>query len=251
MAGMKPLAKLFKEHVMRCKTKTGLSFAEVVSDPEKRLKYELLGQKYGNSIYHAFQLWNGCVNMFRPAVAKWLYKRYNAQVGVLDFSAGWGGRMLGALALGVPYIGVETNRNLIDPYYRLMVDYNPFNAPVRMIWRKAEDTDFSTMQYDVVMTSPPYYTLEKYAHMPEYTSKEEFYNTFLIPVITKAWLYLKPNGHMILNMPVELYEAIRTHLPPLLEVLEYHKASRHSGIKNDSKKAQSFEHIYVWRKSTC
>jgi DNA modification methylase len=159
--------------------------------------------------------------------------------------------MLGALALGVPYIGVETNRNLIEPFHRLMLDYNPLNAPVSMIWRKAEDTDFSSMQYDVVMTSPPYYTLEKYEHMPVYTSREDFYNTFLIPVITKAWMYLKPDGHMILNMPVELYEAVRTHLPPLLEVLEYHKAGRHAAMKNDSKKAQSFEHIYVWRKSTC
>jgi hypothetical protein len=250
-AGMKPLTKFFKEHVMRCKTKTGLSFYDMVSDPVKRQKYEIIRQKYNSSLYDAFSLWNGCINMFRPAVAKWLYKRYNAQVGVLDFSAGWGGRMLGAFALGIPYIGIETNRNLIDPYYRLMLDYNHFDSPLELIWGKAEDTDFSRMQYDVVMTSPPYYTLEKYEHMPAYTSKDDFYNTFLIPVITKAWLYLKPNGHMILNMPVELYEAVRTHLPPLLEVLEYHKAGRHSAMKNDSKKTQSFEHIYVWRKSTC
>jgi hypothetical protein len=250
MAGMKPLQKHFKEHVMRCKTKTGLSFADIVNDPEKRQKYEIISKKYNSKLFDAFQLWNGCINMFRPAVAKWLYKRYNAQVGVLDFSAGWGGRMLGAFALGIPYIGVETNRNLIDPYHRLFLDYNHFDSPLQLIWGKAEDTDFSRMQYDVVMTSPPYYTLEKYEHMPAYASKEDFYNTFLIPVITKAWLYLKPNGHMILNMPVELYEAVRNHLPPVFEVLEYHKAGRHNAMKNGSKKAQSFEHIYVWRKST-
>lgn len=248
MAGMKTIRRLFITHIMECKTKTGLSFADAMRDTVLREKYEEIAERYKRGVYCAFQLWCGCIDVFRPAMAKWLYTKYDVKVGVLDFSAGWGSRLLGALAVGIPYTGIDTNRELMEPYQRLVSDYNPKNAPVSMILDKAENVDFSEIEYDVCMTSPPYYTLEKYQHMPDYTSKKDFYDTFLLPVVIKAFHHLKPNGHMILNMPVELYEAVKDALPPLHETLEYYKAGRHGAMKNDSKKAKSYENIYVWKK---
>lgn len=217
-------------------------------DPVAREKFEKIAERYKRGVYPAFQLWCGCINIFRPVMAKWLYTKYEVKVGVLDFSAGWGSRLLGALAVGIPYTGIDTNRELIEPYQRLVTDYNPKKSPVTMIWDKAENVDFSEMDYDMCLTSPPYYTLEKYQHMPEYTSKKDFYDTFLIPVVTKAFRYLKPNGHMVLNMPVELYEAVKDVLPPLHDTLEYYKSDRHSAMKKSAKHTRSYEHIYVWKK---
>lgn len=248
LAGLKAIRRLFMTHIMQCKTKTGLSFADAMRDPVAREKFEKIAERYKRGVYPAFQLWCGCINIFRPVMAKWLYTKYEVKVGVLDFSAGWGSRLLGALAVGIPYTGIDTNRELIEPYQRLVTDYNPKKSPVTMIWDKAENVDFSEMDYDMCLTSPPYYTLEKYQHMPEYTSKKDFYDTFLIPVVTKAFRYLKPNGHMVLNMPVELYEAVKNVLPPLHDTLEYYKSDRHSAMKKSAKHTRSYEHIYVWKK---
>lgn len=250
MSGIKVIRRLFRLHIMECKTKTGWSFASAMRDPIAREKYEQLAKKYNRpgSVYGAFELWNGCINVFRPASAKWLYQTYGAKVGVLDFSAGWGSRLLASLSMGVPYIGIDTNRELIEPYRQLTTHYNPHGAHVDMIWDKAESVDFSQMRYDVCMTSPPYYTLERYQHMPDYQSKQDFTDTFLIPVVSKAFRYLQPGGYMILNMPVEMYEAVKNVLPPLHTTHHYPKAGRHSAMKNGSKRALAYEVIYVWTK---
>jgi hypothetical protein len=249
LAGSKVIRHLFIHHIIKTKTKTGLSFYDAMHDETRREKYIEITQRYGRDAYQAFSLWNGCINTFRPTAAKWLYKRYNANVGVLDFSAGWGGRMLGAFASGVPYIGIDTNLELIDPYHRIAVDYNPLDVPWRMIWGKAEDADFSTLKYDMVMTSPPYYNLETYQHMPEYTSVDDFHTRFLVPVVVKAFRYLRVGGHMALNMPESMYNAVKDSLPPLLEIVPYMKRNRNAGLKTNIKSTDTSERIYVWKKT--
>src|ERR1700722_3494939 len=47
-------------------------------------------------------------SMFKPNIAKYLYMKYaNEGDVVFDYSAGWGGRMLGAASCGRQYIGVD------------------------------------------------------------------------------------------------------------------------------------------------
>ena len=60
------------------------------------------------------------INFFKPTIAKYLYKQLNAQK-VLDPCAGWGGRLLGAMALGIDYIGFDTNQ-MLRPCYGKMMD---------------------------------------------------------------------------------------------------------------------------------
>jgi hypothetical protein len=52
--------------------------------------------------YQVFQLYWGSINQFRPTVAKWVYTTLKAKTGILDFSAGWGGRCLAAMSMGIP-----------------------------------------------------------------------------------------------------------------------------------------------------
>jgi hypothetical protein len=243
--GLKALDYLFFEHRLRTKTKAGISFTEAIASSQRMEHLNSLVTRYKKkpcmrSIYEVFQLWYGSVNQFRPSIAKYVISRYSPTVGILDFSAGWGGRAMAAMSLGIPYTGVDTNTNLQEPYTKLQ-DYNP-SSPVTMIWKPAEQVEFD-FPYDMVFTSPPYWTTEVYENMPNYSCKREWLDVFLIPVIMKAWTGLLSGGTMALNFPQEMYKEVQERLPPVQEILTMSLSNRN--LKH-SETAQ--EQIYIWRK---
>jgi SET domain-containing protein len=56
-------------------------------------------------------------------------------------------------------------------------------------------------------------------------------------------------GHMALNMPESMYNAVKDSLPPLLEIVPYMKRNRNAALKTNAKPANTAENIYVWRKT--
>ena len=244
--GLKALDTLFFNHRLRTKTKRGISFTEALENPTIMEHLATLSFKYRKAsspeiTYQMFCLWYGSVNQFRPAMAKYIISRYSPKVGVLDFSAGWGGRAMACMSLGIPYTGVDTNTNLQEAYAKLQ-EYEP-SSPVNMIWKPSEQVAFEEYQYDMVFSSPPYYTIERYENMPSYSCKKEFFDVFLIPVVMRAWAGLLSGGTMALNMPRPFYDVVKDLLPPVQEILPLPKSNRN--LKH-SKVAQ--EEIYVWRK---
>ena len=58
-----------------------------------------------------------------------IYNMYKPQ-SVLDFTMGWGGRLIGACAYNVPmYIGIDANKNLIEPYKKMIDDLATHYGP--------------------------------------------------------------------------------------------------------------------------
>ena len=246
-AGIKALDYIFLKHRIKAKTKSGISFYNAIRNKkisQSLLKYvkrwkrkTIMKKNMVNLKYDVFQLIYGSVNQFRPSVAKWLYCLLGAKKGILDISAGWGGRCLAAISLGIPYIGVDANTNLKKSYEQMIKMYagegsEGSASKVKMIFSPAEKVDFSKFEYDLIFTSPPYFTLEKYENMPAYGSKKEFLDVFFIPVILSAWKYLKVGGKMALNMPEEMFDAIRDYLPKLSKKIYMKLKSRDAGDKN-------------------
>jgi 16S rRNA G966 N2-methylase RsmD len=263
-AGLDALDYYFLGHRLKAKTKRHVSFYDAMRDPDLVEKLTDLVVKYKKkplgdydktgllkAQYQVFQLYYGTVNQFRPVVAKWIYQRFSPRVGILDISAGWGGRALAAMSLGIPYIGVDANEKLKHAYEHLKT-LEP-GAKVRMIFRPAEEVSFANMSYDLVFTSPPYFMLEEYEKMPAYGSKQGFIDRFLIPVVMKAWTHLMVGGHMALNMPEEMYEAVRPYVPKITERLALVLSNRHpvntaKGQTLGKEDTERHEWIYVWRK---
>ena len=265
-AGLKTLDRYFFGARLRARVK-GRSFAEFIQTPESATFLSDLVRRYRkkepNTLtpsellreqYAMFQLYYGSVNQFRPAVAKWIYCKYKPRVGVLDFSAGWGGRALGALSEGIPYVGIDTNTTMRVPYAQMFREIDPVAAEkVRVVFAPSETVDFATIPYDLVLTSPPYFMLERYERMPAYATKAEFLERFFRPVIERVWRHLRPGGHMILNMPAEMYEAIKDMLPPLKETLQMRIHSKHPknaarGLAIGASGSDASEAMYVWQK---
>lgn len=264
--GLKTLDRYFFGARLRARVK-GRSFAEYIRDEESATFLSDLVRRYRKKEpdtmepaallreqYAMFQLYYGSINQFRPAVAKWIYCKYKPRVGVLDFSAGWGGRALGAMAEGVPYVGIDTNTTLRVPYSQMFREIDPVAAEkVRVLFAPSETVNFAEIPYDLVLTSPPYFMLERYERMPAYATKAEFLERFFRPVIGRVWQHLRPGGHMILNMPGEMYEAIKDMLPPLKETLEMRIHSKHPknaarGLEIGASGSDASEAMYVWQK---
>ncbi len=264
--GLNMLDYFFLQHRLKAKTKRHISFMDALKNAEK-LDYidekinkikgvtpsflsekELMRQRYS-----VFQLYYGTINQFRPSEAKRIYCTLKPKVGILDFSAGWGGRCLAAMACGIPYTGIDANTNL-ETSYRKMIELCDPAAPTKMIFKPSEKVDFSKIDYDLVFTSPPYFMLEEYEKMPEYGSKDAFIEKFFRPVVQSAWKYLRAGGHMALNMPKEMYDAIKGDLPPLwkrmrLPIMDRHATNAAKGVAiGTSDKGVRTEGIYVWRK---
>ena len=267
--GLKALDYFFLGHRLKAKTKRHLSFADAMRSEATRGHLRELVVRYKKKplasyksaddllrhMYYAFQLYYGTINQFRPLAAKWAYCTLGARVGILDFSAGWGGRALAAASLGIPYIGFDANLNLESAYGRMveMIHEVSPTASVRVEFRPSETVDFSRYRYDLVFTSPPYFMLEEYEKMPAYAGKANFLARFFVPVVAACWKHLLPGGAMALNMPAEMYEAVRDILPPLSGTLALPLPNRHptnakKGHALGAEDEERHELIYVWRK---
>jgi DNA modification methylase len=180
--------------------------------------------------------------MFKATTAKYLYKKYNAK-SVLDPTAGWGGRMLGAWALGIDYIGMDLNTEM-SPAYDKMINKlrDTKDTKMDMIFGDCLLQDFSKFNYDMVLTSPPYINMEVYEHMPKWQSDEDYYLKFLIPLWDKCMTNMV-SGHVCFNISPKMYEEAVKYGLPISHDEDLLK--QQLGQKQNKKKQDK---IYIWKK---
>ncbi len=259
----------FFKYRLHTKTKRGISYYEWIktrwqqNESEYRMyKFNLAqGKNHEQARYGVFRLYYGSTQGFKPTIAKWLYSTYAPKVAALDFSAGWGGRCLAAMSLGIPYIGIDTNTSLRPVYNKMIRELRDISTPnstninITMIFKDAATVDYSKYSYDMVFTSPPYFKkfvpAEEYPHMPKYTSRDDFNNRFLFPTIQNTFMHLKRGGTFAINIPQDAYRDIQQAkiLPSRL------KAKHRLFIQPRFAKGnpvhpenQYKEYIYVWKK---
>ena len=167
--------------------------------------------------------------------------------------------MLGAWSLGVNYTGCDTNTEMIPAYDAMMkflddqtgFDNNLFEVEktykLNMIWQSCLDVDFSKIDYDFVLTSPPYVNLEIYEHMTEWETDEAFYKGFFIPLWEKCCKHIKPGGNVAFNISPKMYkDALKFGLTPCDEEedLKQQMGQKANSLKTGKK---SQDKIYVWK----
>lgn len=190
------------------------------------------------------EIYNICItaiNIMRPLNCMDIYTRYKAK-NVLNFCAGWGGSTVAACALNLDsHYGIEININLKEPYEKLFSYLKTKSDTKLSIWfGNAVDFDYSSIEYDTVFSSPPYYFIEKYSNNVVYLSKKEMDENFYKPVFTKSFVHLKPGGHFIINICKEIYDRV-------LKIL-FGEADEYVPLKKSKRQNNYTEMIYVWRK---
>lgn len=141
--------------------------------------------------------------IFRPTVAKWVYQNYCPPGGsVWDPCAGYGGRLMGAAAAGVRYIGTDVEQETVDGNLHL-AEVLGVGDTCHAVLSPAED--FNPPDVDLVFTSPPYFDVEQYSTSEQqsyqrHKTYQEWVGGFLRPVIRTAHNALRLDGHLVLNV---------------------------------------------------
>ena len=204
-------------------------------------------------------------SQFKPESAKVIYDTFQAK-RVLDFSAGWGDRLVGFLASGAEsYIGIDPNSKLHEPYQKI-ADFCNTGKETRFICSPAEDADLTGVEVDFVFTSPPYFTLERYSQedtqsWKRYPQMSAWLESFLFPTLSKCWGVLSEGGRILVNIADAYTNGEREEIcQPMLRHMESLGATYEGVIgyemgarpgKNMDNIGKTFcEPIWVWSKGS-
>lgn len=147
---------------------------------------------------------------FRPSVAKWVYHNFCPRGGwILDPSAGWGGRALGAMALPeLNYVGVDPHEAALKGNREMEGDLEGLTSTRCTFSLGCAEDLMPTMEsesFDCIFTSPPYFDVEKYDDSPDQSHQkfpeyDQWKRDFLGVIIGEAARLLKPGGWFLLNV---------------------------------------------------
>jgi hypothetical protein len=210
-----------------------LSFKD--ADPHQRflIRQYRKGQKIfpkGFRIFQAGLVLSG--NNFPPLIAKYLYRRFTEDIKdqdrivVYDPSAGFGGRLLGALAASsdrrIHYVGTDPNpENCYDEagmsryealasfYHRNVhppqqTTHEFFQLGSEVIGRERRFQKYRG-KVDLVFTSPPYYAAEGYSDDPnqahiKFPTYDAWRVGFLRQTLETAVEWLRPGRYLLWNI---------------------------------------------------
>jgi hypothetical protein len=207
---------------------------------------ELLKSKEGlthRSFRDAFWKTGLEANSFKTTVASSIYWYFDAK-RILDISAGWGDRLMAAMAHRAErYLAYDPNISLKpghDEMKRVFAEEYVDRYEVRY-------TGFETGQlghetFDLIFTSPPYFNFEQYAvdaagtgqSMNTYPRFNQWFVRFLCVSLSKAWANLATNGNMVIHITdiggVRDTERNMIVEPMILYVLGYCACSGFDGV---------------------
>jgi 16S rRNA G966 N2-methylase RsmD len=149
------------------------------------------------------------VSNFRPTVAMALLHRYSGTgESILDFSAGYGGRLLGALAVGCKYTGIDPAMAQIDGLRSMTQALeSASHGSAKVIQGCAEEIlpKLPSRSFSAVLSSPPYFNNERYSDEVtqsciRYPAYGQWKDRFLKVAIGESSRILEKNGHLLLNV---------------------------------------------------
>lgn len=204
------ITNLFSEKCrMKCSAKDSkMSPYEYYKYNKNKIRHKAF-KKYGDTSYKSLKeiLYRSIpeCSLFNITVVINVLKLFNVKTW-LDISAGWGDRLIGAIACDVDkYVGVDPSMCMKDKYEKIintLVDKDDrhkfivINAPF-------EDAELPDMEFDIVFTSPPFFDFERYTDdktqsIKKFNTCETWIQNFLFVSVKKAWNKLKKGKVMVL-----------------------------------------------------
>ncbi len=211
-------SKHFAKSMIDAQVKGQKSFREIWNDKELMTKAIVWQFTHEDGSHHAMKFVNAMCHIYgfriitnqRPdKIVMWLDKYAKPSVGKIfyDPCAGWGGRMLAAHALKMKYRAIDANKTLVNEL-NTMAKFFDIDAVVihgDSSDKNCVDTLLQGEKADIVFTSPPYFDEEIYSQDSQqsiirHPTKEDWYSTFMVRLITNAKEHLSENGVFMLNV---------------------------------------------------
>lgn len=202
--------KYSKEQRMRCKKETGKECT-----------------------LYPFPVGMKVIEMFKP-------KRW------LDLTAGWGDRLRVAIASDVEYVGVDSNRSMQSAYKAIIDDKAGGNhKKYKVKYGKFQDVRIPG-KFDLMFTSPPFFTEEVYEGMVSWKDVEHFMEDFMYPFLKKSYEHLIEGGHMIIyieDRPENPFiDLMKDYVKLVIPGFRYEGAFYYQGAK--------LRPYFVWKKTS-
>ena len=137
----------------------------------------------------------------------------------LDISAGWGDRLLAAMSLDMIYTGFDPNVELKQGHDEMIKSFGQRsptsstgtygfsdNFKQKIYYEPFEKAEITDGPYDIILTSPPFFDVEKYSidqkgqSILSYPKFNDWVVNFLFASLIKAWNNLKEGGFLMLHL---------------------------------------------------
>lgn len=193
-------------------------------------------------------------SIFHPDVAKMLTCKYsNENDTILDYSAGWGARMLGALTSNRKYIGIDPHT---IPELQKMADY--FGLNPKLIQSGSESVENEENSVDFCYSSPPYLTngkaTEEYSRDPSQAYNkglDYFYDTYWANTLKMCKSALKPNKYFGLNIfekEKKMIDMAKAEFGEPVEIFQLRLVKSHlSGKSKDKNNSIKYEPVFIFK----
>lgn len=220
---------------------------KILDDFEKK-KIDI---NYHNISEYLFSNFSQCTNFNNTVVVSLL--KFFKPVKVLDFSAGWGDRLIGAIAYDCEYTGIDPS-NCMNPIYKKMINtlcLKEKRKQYNIIKDGFENVEVKKNYYDLVFTSPPFFDLEVYEDsenqsVQKFDTVEKWKNDFLFPSIKKSFDSLKKNKHLALYITdYKNNYYIQDMKNYIKDILKY----KYEGNIYWTKNKKSLRTIFIWKKN--
>lgn len=164
------------------------------------------------NLRRALELVNGgTIQNFKPmnARAVWEYICPTMWGNVLDFSSGYGGRMLGAMTsrMAYNYTGIDPNTRTFQGLQALgqLLDEEGQGRGFSMNCMPSEEFDPEPGYYDAAFSSPPYFNLETYTDEPtqcmnRYNNLDLWFDGYVAPTLKMIHKGLAPDAIYAVNI---------------------------------------------------
>jgi len=164
---------------------------------------------YPTAIRRSLELVTGeNVQNFKPQNARALVERLCPVLWgtVYDYSAGYGGRLLGITSsnMNYEYTGIDPNTETIEHlnYLNELIE-EATGATGKIICNTSEQ--YVPENVDLAFSSPPYFNLEKYCDeetqcMVRYQTLDEWFEGYVVPTIKNVISGLNPEGIFATNI---------------------------------------------------
>jgi SAM-dependent methyltransferase len=155
-------------------------------------------------VHHRIRIAN-----FRPTAAKAIVHHFSGpNARVLDFSAGFGGRLLGSMSLRRHYVGVDPASGQARGLRRMITTFSTIAPGTAEVYQACAEDFLPAMRrgsVDLVFSSPPYFDLERYNNehtqsFKRYPRYGEWRDNFLAVVIRETRRVLRRGGYFVLNV---------------------------------------------------
>ena len=164
---------------------------------------------YPTAIRRALELVTGeNIQNFKPQNARALAEHLCPVLwgNIYDYSAGFGGRLLGVSSsnMSYNYIGIDPNSETIKylKYFNEVLE-EAVGTKGKIIKNVSED--FQPYDIDLAFSSPPYFNLEKYSNedtqcMVRYRTLDEWFSGYAEPTIENIYKSLNKDGIFATNI---------------------------------------------------